>query len=169
MAAWQKGSSWLSPPHPVQHGADEGERGAGTEGQKPAPLSSWLGLVPAWILTSFQVNVRHAKKHGCHMERAIVALAEDLGCQVVAFARESVARVLGVAGSPSWSGSQDIFEVSIFFSSSRILPSSEESNVVTRTGTTQSALFTGTSDQREDPRRYCPESHVSSPSPGIIV
>lgn len=81
MAAWQKGSSWLSPPHPVQHGADEGERGAGTEGQKPAPLSSWLGLVPAWILTSFQVNVRHAKKHGCHMERAIVALAEDLGCQ----------------------------------------------------------------------------------------
>lgn len=31
------------------------------------------------------------------MERAVVALAEDLGCQVVAFARKSGARVLGVA------------------------------------------------------------------------
>lgn len=31
------------------------------------------------------------------MDRAVVALAEDSGCQVAAFAREGVAKVLGVA------------------------------------------------------------------------
>lgn len=56
------------------------------------------------------------------MDRAVVALAEGLGCQVVAFAREGVAKVLGVAAQAGQALKTSLrYQSFFFFSDSSLL------------------------------------------------